>query len=117
MEIAIVLIVCAIIGAAILSPHNKAGLGCLAGGCLGPLGIIAAWVERSNLDRKADLQRAEIRAAEMRAIAARSAAPRLVERGGIRDERDCPFCAERILSQAKVCKHCGRDMVPPAGGS
>lgn len=29
-----------------------------------------------------------------------------------REERDCPFCAERILARAKVCKHCGRE-VPP----
>ena len=27
-----------------------------------------------------------------------------------REERDCPFCAERILVQAKVCKHCGREV-------
>jgi hypothetical protein len=27
-----------------------------------------------------------------------------------RDERDCPFCAERILRKASVCKHCGRDV-------
>jgi uncharacterized membrane protein YdbT with pleckstrin-like domain len=27
-----------------------------------------------------------------------------------RDERDCPYCAERILKRAKVCKHCGRDV-------
>lgn len=25
-------------------------------------------------------------------------------------EIDCPFCAERIKAQAKVCKHCGRDL-------
>ena len=31
-----------------------------------------------------------------------------------RDERECPFCAERILKKAKVCKYCGRDVVPPA---
>ena len=29
-----------------------------------------------------------------------------------RDERDCPYCAERILTRAKVCKHCGRDVAP-----
>lgn len=28
----------------------------------------------------------------------------------IRDEIDCPFCAERILRKAIVCKHCGRDV-------
>ena len=33
-----------------------------------------------------------------------------------RDERDCPFCAERILVRAKVCKHCGRDVEPLAAG-
>ena len=31
---------------------------------------------------------------------------------GPREERDCPYCAERILARAKVCKHCGRDVVP-----
>jgi uncharacterized membrane protein YdbT with pleckstrin-like domain len=31
-----------------------------------------------------------------------------------RDERDCPFCAERILARAKVCKHCGREVEPRA---
>lgn len=29
-----------------------------------------------------------------------------------REERDCPFCAERILARAKVCKHCGREVEP-----
>jgi hypothetical protein len=33
---------------------------------------------------------------------------------GAREERDCPYCAERILVRAKVCKHCGRDVVPLA---
>jgi len=27
-----------------------------------------------------------------------------------RDERECPYCAERILAKARVCKHCGRDV-------
>lgn len=31
---------------------------------------------------------------------------------GPREERDCPYCAERILTRAKVCKHCGRDIEP-----
>ncbi len=30
-----------------------------------------------------------------------------------RDERECPFCAERILTRAKVCRYCGRE-VPSA---
>ena len=28
----------------------------------------------------------------------------------VRDERECPYCAERILVKAKVCKHCGREV-------
>jgi hypothetical protein len=31
-------------------------------------------------------------------------------------ERDCPWCAERILKQARVCKHCGRDVPPDESG-
>jgi membrane protein YdbS with pleckstrin-like domain len=29
-----------------------------------------------------------------------------------REERDCPYCAERILTRARICKHCGRDVEP-----
>ena len=32
-----------------------------------------------------------------------------------RAERDCPYCAERILARARVCKHCGRDVAPAPG--
>jgi uncharacterized membrane protein YdbT with pleckstrin-like domain len=31
---------------------------------------------------------------------------------GSRVERDCPYCAERILARARVCKHCGREVEP-----
>jgi uncharacterized membrane protein YdbT with pleckstrin-like domain len=34
---------------------------------------------------------------------------------GPRVERECPYCAERILARARVCKHCGRDVVPASG--
>ena len=30
----------------------------------------------------------------------------------MREERDCPYCAERVLARARVCKHCGRDIEP-----
>ena len=32
--------------------------------------------------------------------------------GTARVERECPFCAEPILTRARVCKHCGRDVEP-----
>ena len=37
------------------------------------------------------------------------------EPAAARVERECPYCAERILSRARVCKHCGRDVVPVSG--
>lgn len=30
----------------------------------------------------------------------------------VREERECPFCAELILKRARVCKHCRRDVEP-----
>jgi uncharacterized membrane protein YdbT with pleckstrin-like domain len=49
----------------------------------------------------------ERRAAEPRPAPATPASPDVP-----RIERDCPYCAERILARARVCKHCGRDVVP-----
>jgi uncharacterized membrane protein YdbT with pleckstrin-like domain len=31
---------------------------------------------------------------------------------GVRVERDCPWCAERILARARVCRYCGRAVEP-----
>jgi hypothetical protein len=31
-----------------------------------------------------------------------------------REERECPYCAERILKKAKVCRFCGREVTPLA---
>jgi uncharacterized membrane protein YdbT with pleckstrin-like domain len=42
-------------------------------------------------------------------------APGSPEPAAARVERECPYCAERILARARVCKHCGRDVVPVAG--
>lgn len=33
-----------------------------------------------------------------------------------REERECPFCAERILVKARVCRFCGRE-VPPVSAA
>ncbi|MGO9275559.1 MAG: SUMF1/EgtB/PvdO family nonheme iron enzyme [Terriglobia bacterium] len=32
-----------------------------------------------------------------------------------REERECPYCAGRILKNARVCKHCGHDVEARAG--
>ncbi len=96
MEVVVLFwILCGIAGAAMLSRFGKAGTGCLLGGLLGPIGLIIAWTMRDSA--KLD----EVKGAGQDT-------PTL----GQREERDCPFCAERILAKARVCKHCGRDVEP-----
>ena len=38
--------------------------------------------------------------------------PAMVSSGEGRVERECPYCAEKILAKAKVCKHCGKEVQP-----
>jgi hypothetical protein len=90
-----------IIAAAVLSGCNKAGTGMLLGIFLGPLGVIIAIIVRLDVNSK---QRAKDHAATLAALKTTPAETR--------PERECPFCAERILARAKVCKHCGRDVEP-----
>ena len=42
------------------------------------------------------------------------AAALLSGEGEARVERDCPWCAERILARARICKHCGREVAGSA---
>ena len=81
-----------------LSRYNKAGIGCLLGGLLGPIGLIIAWTMRDD----AKLDEAKI-VEEQDATA-----------NAYREERECPYCAEPILAKARLCKHCGRDVEPLA---
>lgn len=40
-----------------------------------------------------------------------AAAPsQAIEPTKARSERDCPWCAERVLTAARICKHCGREI-------
>lgn len=91
----LVLVGFAIASAMALSPYDRAGRGVLLGLCLGPIGLIIALVWRSNL------------AAEQRARGMQNAHGDPMLR-----ERRCPHCAELVLAQAKVCKHCHRDIEP-----
>lgn len=52
----------------------------------------------------------QIVASEERHGSRRDAAIAAPEAGRV--ERECPFCAERILARAKVCRYCGRDVEP-----
>ena len=94
-------ILCGFAGEAMLSRFKRSGTGFLLGCTLGPVGLIIAWTMRDNakLDEEAT--------AKARAVAKFPAEHR--------DERECPYCAERILKRARVCKHCGRDLELLAG--
>jgi uncharacterized membrane protein YdbT with pleckstrin-like domain len=52
----------------------------------------------------------QIVASEERLGGRREGTAAVVEAGRI--ERECPFCAERILARARVCRYCGRDVEP-----
>ncbi len=66
-----------------------------------------------NIARPLEFRR-QVQGQVSAADGARSAlvAPSAASDATKREERDCPFCAERILARAKVCKHCGRDVQP-----
>ena len=103
MEIFTIWLLSAFLAAAVLSRYKLAGTGFLLGAFLGPFGVLFALVLRSSKNKKEELQRHE---EQMNAMAG------LASRRESRDERECPHCAERILVKAKICKHCGKDVLP-----
>jgi uncharacterized membrane protein YdbT with pleckstrin-like domain len=50
--------------------------------------------------------------AQIVALESRREPASLAGADAMRRERECPYSAELILSRAKVCKHCGRDVQP-----
>lgn len=47
------------------------------------------------------------------ALAVKSGDEVAAETGSYRGQRKCPHCAESIKAEARVCKHCGRDVASP----
>jgi uncharacterized protein (DUF983 family) len=84
MWVALIWIPAVIVGGIIGSRKGKGGLGFVLGLLLSWLGVIIIAVVQPNHDK-------------------------LVENG---IEQKCPHCAEYISSEAKVCKHCGKDVAP-----
>ncbi|MEX2109009.1 MAG: PH domain-containing protein [Gemmatimonadaceae bacterium] len=59
--------------------------------------------------------RRQVQAQVSAAEDSQKAAARAIETAAVhplREERDCPYCAERVLVRARVCKHCGREIEP-----
>src|SRR5438876_761973 len=67
-----------------------------------------AWQIARPLEFRRQVQAAIASVEEARAQVSAPAGAYAAERV----ERDCPYCAERILARAKVCKHCGREVTP-----
>lgn len=85
MEFIIFWIICGVVAAAIAANKGgNGGLGFLVGALLGPLGIIIALFMGSEAGK----------------------VERQVADGHM---KKCPRCAEAVLPDAKVCKHCGHE--------
>ena len=92
-------LICGAAGAAILSRYEKEQTGFLLGFLLGPIGLVIAWTMRDSQKHKEILQAAGV-------------SPSSAQQQGHRKERNCPFCAELILIEAKICKHCRSEVEP-----
>lgn len=103
-----------IAGSSMLAPFNKQSTGFLLGLFLGPIGLVIAWVMRSNLRGIEENRRHQEQLAAVKATSAPAPTDpsNLHEDAQKREERDCPYCAERILAKARVCKHCQREIEP-----
>jgi len=79
----------------------------------GTLVVTGTGGTREEFDRVADpLEfRRQIQSAISAADDARAvSAPQNAYTPADREERECPYCAERILVKAKICRFCGRDV-------
>ena len=92
-------LICGAAGAAILSRFEKGQTGFILGSLLGPIGLVIAWTMRDSQKHKEILQAAGV-------------SPSSAQQQGHRKERNCPFCAELILIEAKICKHCRSEVEP-----
>lgn len=82
------------------SKNRDKGEGCALGCLLGPFG----WLIEAFLDSK------EPEGGQSRSGSSEGRSAKSSDWG--RPKRKCPHCAEVILLEAKVCKHCGRDVEP-----
>jgi len=79
-------LVCAFIGMSIGKGKGKGGAGFALGLFLGPIGIIIIALMKEDT---AKVEAEALSSGEM---------------------RKCPYCAELVRREARVCKHCGKEL-------
>ena len=95
----IVWLIFGVAGAVILKRYNKSDIGLWLGLFLGPIGLVIAWTMRDSQKHKELLE-------------ATGSSPIGSNQQGRHKERNCPFCAELILIEATICKHCRSEVEP-----
>lgn len=105
--------IAALVGVLIADSKGRGKLeGCSLGCLLGPIGWLIEALLPSKEEKEDTVATAPTSQRQAAPSAAGNASGASDESEWSRRRRKCPHCAEIILFEANVCKHCGRDVGP-----